>query len=148
MDELDIFLNFVYKHIKDDRISVYKKMKYGYRHYHISVNMELSEDDNTVNALPNLFARYSSGWNQIVIVLDNRNKCIEINSSVGNEVITVENDILLNKWSEIFEEYTSSKIDESVKKLITTLFSNSKDKDLHREYIMKDIIKDDEDESI
>jgi hypothetical protein len=137
MQELDKFLDFIYRNIDDDRISVHKKMKFGHRYYHISINMEANSDTFT---LPHSL-KHIDGWNQVSIILDNRNICLELISSNGN-IITVENDELLKKWSDKYEEYLSSKTEGDIKELISTLFQGSKEKDLHREYLMEDLMEE------
>ena len=134
MDEINKFLNFINENLDDGRISVYKEMKYGYRHYHITVLLK-----HEINSLVNK-PMYNS-YNQLSITLDNRNKCIVVSSSENEETITIENEETLNKWSDIFEEYLSKNLEDNVKNMIHNVMSKMSDKDLYREYQMKKIFK-------
>ena len=109
-------------------------MKYGYRHYHITVLIK-HEINSAINK-----SMYNS-YNQLSITLDNRNKCIVVSSSENEETITIENEETLNKWSDIFEEYLSKNLEDNVKNMIHNVMSKMSDKDLYREYQMKKIFK-------
>jgi hypothetical protein len=50
----------------------------------------------------------------------------------------------VNKWSDIFEEYISSNLDENIQDAINMTLSNAKDKSLLREYQMEKIFKKDD----
>ena len=77
MKEIDEFLHFLLEHESDERISFSKKMKYGYRYYYISFNIdEKSEDDNKNQSFGSLRGYRIS--DSIEIVVDNRNTCIEL----------------------------------------------------------------------
>ena len=133
MDEINKFLNFINENLDDERISVSKEMKYGYRHYHISVLIK--HEKNSINS------KVYNSYNQLSITLDNRNKCIVISNSENEETITIENEETLNKWSDIFEEYLSRNLDDNVKNMIHDVMSKMSNKDLYREYQMKKIFK-------
>lgn len=49
MNELDKFLIFLMENTDDDRINIWKKMKYGYRHYYISLHIDQEKEDSTGN---------------------------------------------------------------------------------------------------
>jgi len=49
MERLDNFLHFFIDHIDDSRISVFKKIKYGYRYYYISFYIDDDPNQNTQN---------------------------------------------------------------------------------------------------
>ena len=44
MSELEQFLDFVFENLEDPRVEFYKKMKFGYRHYLININLRYPED--------------------------------------------------------------------------------------------------------
>jgi hypothetical protein len=131
MDKIDKFIQFLFERIDDDVISVSKKLKYGHRYYHLYLNLE-GEEDNRFG-----MATISS----LSIIIDNRNKCIEVNSI--NELV-IESEELVNKWSDIFEEYISNNLDENIQDAINATLSNAKDKSLLREYQMEKIFKKDD----
>jgi hypothetical protein len=131
MDKIDKFIQFLFERIDDDAISVSKKMKYGHRYYYLYLNLD-SEEDNRFGI--NITSSMS-------IIIDNRNKCIEVNSI--NELV-IESEELVSKWSDIFEEYISSNLDENIQDAINMTLSNAKDKSLLREYQMEKIFKKDD----
>ena len=72
---LDNMIQFLMDHIdRDDRISVIKKMKYGFRHYHLILSID--EENTNLNSNQNHYHFRES----LEINFDNRNKCIEIMS--------------------------------------------------------------------
>lgn len=134
MEEINKFLTFINENLEDERISVYKEMKFGHRYYYISMLTQTDKNNNI---------SYNS-YNQLSITLDNRNKCVIVNTTDEERSITIENEELLNKWSEIFEEYLNQNIDKDIKGMIHNVMSNMSDKDLYRDYQMKKIFKKDE----
>lgn len=134
MIEIDKFLSFINENLDDERISVYKEMKYGHRHYHIDILLK-HEHNTTLNT-----SIYNS-YNQLSITLDNRNKCIVISSSESERSITIENDEMLNKWNKIFEDFLTKNLEDDVKDMIHNVMSKMSDRDLYREYQMKKIFK-------
>ena len=134
MKEIDKFINFLYKNIDDDRITLHKEMKFGYRHYHLTMVLEKEDQNSTYNH-----------YNELTITIDNRNQCITIyNSYYDSRQTTIEDEELVKKWTETFESYLSNNLEQDVKKLIHNVMSDVKDKDLYREYQMEKIFKDDE----
>lgn len=132
MEEIDKFINFLYKHINDDRITLHKEVKFGHRHYYLTMVLE-KEGGNS---------RY---YNELSIVVDNRNQCVVLsNSYYDSSQKTIEDNDLVEKWSNIFENYLSDNLEQDVKKLIHNTMSDVKDKDLYREYQMEKIFKQDE----
>ena len=112
MNEIDKFLNFLFKRIDDDRIKLHKEMKYGYRHYYLNIVLEKDKDPNST------FSHY----NELSITIDNRNNCVNIyNSYIDNNQITIEDTELVKKWSDIFEEYLSNNLESSIKSLYMKL---------------------------
>ena len=134
MKELDLFLTHLFDNIDDKDISLTKKMKYGYRHYYLNVNVEKEETDN--NSVNNS-GIYSLNGSDFSITIDNRNKCIDIFSNFDN--IVVEDKDLVDKWTEIFEEYIQTGLEKEVGNLINNVFSNSTQKNLLRDYKLKKI---------
>jgi hypothetical protein len=137
MEEINKFLEFINENLEDERISVYKEMKYGYRHYYISITIKSDVTGSTFNS------SYNS-YSQLLITLDNRNKCVVMNNTNGERSITIENDELLDKWSEIFENHLNQNIDKDIRGMIHDVMSKVLDKDLYRDYQMKKIFKKDE----
>ena len=135
MNELDLFLTHLFTNIDNEDINLSKKMKYGYRHYYLNVNVEKEEqeDKNSINNS----GIYLSGGGDFCITIDNRNKCIDIFSNFDN--IVVEDKDLVDKWTEIFEEYIQTGLEKEVGNLINNVFSNSTQKNLLRDYKLKKI---------
>jgi hypothetical protein len=78
MKEIDEFLNFLLEHESDERISFSKKMKYGYRHYYVSFNIDdKPEDDIKKQSYVNSLRGYSIS-ESVEIIVDNRIACIEL----------------------------------------------------------------------
>jgi len=136
MNELDLFLTHLFTNIDNKDIILSKKMKYGYRHYYLNINVqkEEQEDKNSINNS----GIYLSGGGDFCITIDNRNKCIDIFSNFDN--IVVEDKDLVDKWTEIFEEYIQTGLEKEVVNLINNVFSNSTQRNLLRDYKLKKII--------
>jgi hypothetical protein len=133
MNELDNFLTHLFTNIESEDITLSKKMKYGYRHYYLNVNVEQEDDkDVDVNNKSNF---YLAGSTDFVIVIDNRNKCIDIFSNM--DTIVIEDTKLVEKWTNIFEEYIQDNIEKKVENLINNTFSNTSQKGLLRGYKLK-----------
>lgn len=134
MKEIDKFIEFLFKNIEDERISLNKEMKFGYRFYNIRLVVE--KDD------PNSTYKY---FNELSITIDNRNQCISLyNNYLDDKQVTIEDKDLIEKWNQKFEEYLSGNIERDVKNVIHSTMKDLKDKDLYREYQMEKIFKDDE----
>ena len=134
MKEIDKFIEFLFKNIEDERISLNKEMKFGYRFYNIRLVVE--KDD------PNSTYKY---YNELSITVDNRNQCISLyNSYLDDKQVTIEDKDLIEKWNQKFEEYLSNNLERDVKNVIHNTMKDLKDKDLYRDYQMEKIFKDDE----
>jgi len=134
MKEIDKFIEFLFKNIEDERISLNKEMKFGYRFYNIRLVVE--KDD------PNSTYKY---YNELSITVDNRNQCISLyNSYLDDKQVTIEDKDLIEKWNQKFEDYLSNNLERDVKSVIHNTMKDLKDKDLYREYQMEKIFKDDE----
>jgi hypothetical protein len=134
MKKIDKFLEFFIDHIDDPRISVYKKMKYGHRYYYISF---IIDEDPSLRNNSGMFGYREN----LEIVFDNRNCCIEVYGGESNTII-IEDMELLNKWSNIIEGIVSENIEDKVVDIFEKSFSNCFNKNLHRELQMKKILKD------
>lgn len=132
MNELNEFLEFLYENINDSRIEVSKKMKYGFRHFSISLYLEKKDDTK----IDDLTVSMENTYNNIIILVDCRNNCIEFN--VNMDDVVIEDVELTNKWANILEDHLNSKIENRVTELINNGLSKT---DLLREYKLKKIIK-------
>jgi hypothetical protein len=147
MKEIDEFLHFLLEHESDERISFSKKMKYGYRYYYISFNIdEKPEDDSNKNQSLRSLRGYRI-TDSIEIVVDNRNTCVELIYDNSIENIIIEDKNLVDKWSNILEEYINNDVSTKVKNIIENALSSCYNKSLHRTYQMKKILPDN-DESL
>jgi hypothetical protein len=147
MKEIDEFLQFLLEHESDERISFSKKMKYGYRYYYISFNIdEKPEADSNKNQSFGSLRGYRI-TDSIEIVVDNRNTCVELIYDNSIENIIIEDKNLVDKWSNILEEYINNDVSTKVKNIIENALSSCYNKSLHRTYQMKKILPDN-DESL
>lgn len=143
MKEIDEFLHFLLEHESDERISFSKKIKYGYRYYYVNFNIdEKPEEEGKNNSYGSLRGFRVS--DSIEIIVDNRNGCVEMIYDNGMENIIIEDQKLLNKWSEILEEYINKDISTKTKDVIENALSSCHNKNLHRTYQMKKILPEDE----
>jgi hypothetical protein len=146
MKEIDEFLEFLIKNENDERISISKKMKYGYRYFYISFHIDEKpeEDKNNQSYGTNRsFSAYRIS-DSVEIVIDNRNSCVELLYEHGSENIIIEDTQLVEKWSQILEDYINKDISEKTKSVIENTLSSCYNKNLYREYQMKKILPDDE----
>lgn len=144
MKEIDEFLQFLLDHESDDRISFSKKMKYGYRYYFINFNIDDKPEEEGKNQSYGQSLRGYRISDSIEIIIDNRNGCIEMLYDSGTENIIIEDKQLLDKWSNILEEYISKDISTKAKDAIENALSSCYNKNLHRTYQMKKILPDNE----
>lgn len=134
MEELNRFLHFLLENIDDNRVSILKKMKYGYKHYYISFNIDQLDENRKI-----IFHR-----NSLSIIIDNRNNCIDIDSEIDNKSIVIEDEEFVKKWSDILDEYLNREITKKIEGIVDITLSSCENKNLHRDYKMKKIFKDDE----
>jgi hypothetical protein len=139
MQKIDKFLEFFLEHMDDERITVYKKLKYGYRYYHL--NFQIDEDPNQANANNNTYFRYRESME---IIFDNRNSCIEIIGGDESYPLIIEDKELLEKWSNTLEDIVSNNLEERVVEVLEKSLNECYNKNLHRELQMKKIFKEDE----
>lgn len=138
MEKVDKFLEFFLDHIDDPRISVSKKIKYGHRYYYI--NFLIDEDPTNNNGQKGMF-QYRENME---IVFDNRNNCIEIFGGEEGNSLIIENQELLNKWSDILESIVSKNLEDRIIDVFEKTLNECYNKNLHRELQMKKIFKEDE----
>jgi hypothetical protein len=144
MKEIDEFLNFLLEHESDERISFSKKMKYGYRHYYVSFNIDDKPEDDIKNqSYVNSLRGYSIS-ESVEIIVDNRNACIELIYDNSMENIIIEDKKLVDKWSLILEEYINKDLSKKVKNVLENALSSCYNKNLYRTYQMKKILPEDE----
>lgn len=139
MELLDEFLTFLLEHIPDPRISVSKKIKYGFRHYLIELNID--GDPESFKGLPSRGYRFID---TLEIHIDNRNCCIEIISDSGSKNIIIEDKYLVDKWSIIVEDFINKDLVEKVKFTIEKSLNECHNKSLLRDYKMKNLFKENE----
>lgn len=145
MKEIDEFLEFLLQNESDERISISKKMKFGYRNYYVNFYIDDEPEDKVKNQNQGYAALRSYRiQDSIDIVIDNRNKCIELTYDSGSSNIIVEDEELINKWNGILEEYISRDMSTKTKDVIEKALSDCYKKDLYRQYQMKKILPDDE----
>jgi hypothetical protein len=145
MKEIDEFLEFLLQNESDERISISKKMKFGYRNYYVNFFIDDEPEDKSKNQNQGYATlRAYRIQDSIDIVIDNRNKCIELTYDSGSSNIIVEDEELINKWNDILEEYISRDLPSKTKGVIEKALSDCYKKDLHRQYQMKKILPDDE----
>ena len=145
MKEIDEFLEFLLQNETDERISISKKMKFGYRNYYVNFYIDDEPEDKTKNQNQGYGSlRAYRIQDSIDIIIDNRNKCIELTYDSGSSNIIVEDEELINKWNGILEEYISRDMSSKTKDVIEKALSDCYKKDLHRQYQMKKILPDDE----
>ena len=137
MEKIDKFLEFFIENLDDKRISVYKKMKYGHRYYYINF---LVDDDPNQNAKNSIY-QYRDNME---IVFDNRNLCIEVYGGEENNTLIIEDKNLLEKWSNILEEITSRNLEDRVINIFEKTLNECYNKNLYRELQMKKLFKEDE----
>lgn len=128
---VDSILEFFFEHHNDDRVSISKKMKYGYRHYYLEFEIDKNPEDN------NGYYEYKN----LSFILDNRNECVEITWNYKN--IIIEDKELLQKWSQIFEEFLNKDLDKKIVKIFEKKLSDCYRKDLYREYQMRKLFSED-----
>jgi hypothetical protein len=134
MKEIDEFLHFLMENESDRRIKFSKKMKYGYRYYYITFNIDDEPDTNHIFKITE----------SIDIIVDNRNKYIELVYDHHSSSIIIEDDSLVDKWSQTLEEYINKDISVKITNLIEKSLSSCYEKNLYR---MKKILPE-EDESL
>ena len=143
-EEIDEFISFLMEHKDDERVTIEKDIKYGYKNYWIIFEIDaepLKKTNN--NHWLNIAGRFS-------IHFDKRNEAIFFKSEHTNidiPQITFEDKELLEKWCEKIEECIEGDIRRNFRKMVENSLSSCHNKNIHREWKMKKIF-DDEDESL
>jgi len=75
------------------------------------------------------------------ITFDNRNKCIEIDGGNEDYPIIIEDQNLLEKWSNILEEIVNENIEKRIVNIFEKTLEECYNKNLHRELQMKKIFE-------
>lgn len=135
MDKIDQIIEFIVENINDDRISLSKKIKYGFRHYYLTIDIDIDPS-----------SKQSSYHfrDQLELCFDNRNKCIEIYGVASDTSVVIEDESLLEKWSNKFEEILNDDLENKSIKIIETALKESYSKNLYRELQMKKLLREDE----
>lgn len=139
MLKIDRFLEFFLEHINDPRISVFKKIKYGHRYYHITFFIDEDPNRNSKNH-QGLF-QYREN---LEIIFDNRNGCIEVYGGEESNPLIIEDAELLKKWCDILEPIVSNNLENRVVDIFEKTLNECYNKNLHRELQMKKIFKEDD----
>lgn len=138
--ELDQFIQFIIDYRSDDRIRIFKRMKYGFRHYHIIFIIDVEPDDK--NSKNTYLSRFNGG--SIEITFDNRNGCIDLINHSTDDHIVIEDSEMLDKWNEKLEEIVNEGIGEKVTQIMEDALASCYKKDLYRIYKMKYLFGDDD----
>ena len=139
MELLDEFLTFLLEHSSDPRISISKKIKYGFKYY--LIELDIDDDPKDSKNLPSRGYRISDS---LEFHIDNRNCCIEIISDSGTKNIIIEDKDLVEKWSTVAEEYINRDLTEKTKFTIEKALNECHNKSLLRDYKMKKIFNSNE----
>ena len=134
MEELDRFLHFLLENIDDRRVHISKKVKYGFQHFYLTFNIDQVDKDGQKLYHNNILS----------ITIDNRNNCIDIDSEINGKSIVIEDENFVKKWSTILDEFLSREITQKISGIIDITLSSCENKNLHRDYKMKKIFKDNE----
>jgi hypothetical protein len=128
MKSLNDFLNYIWDNIDDPRIQIVKKLKYGYRYYHIYINLP------TINGPT------------VGIHVDSRNNVVELSYEYGESVV-IESEDLSNFWIERIESKYNERIESSLKNIVDSFIENTdtKGKDFWRDWTMNKIFDDKKD---
>lgn len=138
MKKIDKFIEFFVENKDDKRINIFKKIKYGYKYYHIQFTI----DEDPSNLKNN--HGYLSYRENMEILFDNRNQCVEIFGGDEKNSIIIEDIQLLEKWSNILEDIVSSNIENRAVDIFEKTISECYNKNLYRELQMKKLFKEDE----
>lgn len=150
MKKIDELLQFLWERKEDERVYISKDIKYGHRNYYIK--MEIDDEPEPIYTTSNPKPSYGTlrgifkGYgNTLSLHIDNRNNCIVLH--YNNENIVMEDDILVQKWSSVLEEYINNNNEEVFDVIIDNAFSDCYRKDFHRDWKIKKILPE-EDESL
>ena len=139
MKKVDEFIQFMMDHKSDERVSIYKDIKYGHRNYYIrfDIDKEVESKGSSIGG----WQRYFRG--NMTIHIDNRNQCILLytDESDRNSIIFEEKS-LVEKWSSIIEKQISDGLMAEFKTMVEQTFDRCHRKDISRDWKIKNILKD------
>lgn len=135
VEKLDSLIEFLVQNIEDDRINLSKKIKYGFRFYFLTLEIDID---------PNSKSHSYHYRDQMELIFDNRNECIEVYGTNDTNPIVVEDKELLTKWSNKFEDMLNTNIEKKVVDIFEKSIGECFNKNLYRQLQMKKIINDDE----
>lgn len=130
MNEFQDFIEYIIDNIDDPRVSISKKLKYGFKYLYINLD------------IPNINSR------SITIVIDNRNMVIELVYDYG-ESLVYESKELIDKYTPIIDSVYEKRLSDRTSSLIGQFMedTDTTGKDFWREWTMNKIFKDKEDDS-
>lgn len=144
MKKIDELIKFLFERIDDERIEITVDKKYGHKSFYI----KFYPDDEPEDTNKNLPFSITKGWfgnhQTLTIHFDLRNECIHIHKKSN---FLIEDKDLLNKWSNILDNYLKEKINSEIDSIINDTFSSCYKKDINREWKMKKILPE-ENESL
>lgn len=135
MNKVDKFFQFFIENLEDKRINISKKMKYGYRYYYITFTVD--EDPGSKQNSNQSYFQYRDNME---IIFDNRNVCIEIFGGKEEYPLIIEDKELLEKWSSILEEIVNRNLEERVVDIFESTLNECYNKNLFRELQIKKLL--------
>lgn len=127
MNEIDNFLEFLYENRNHEKINISRGIKYGSKHYYIYMSLEV---DNAKSDFDH-FSDFS-------LIIDSANSFISIQTNDGDA--SFEDAVIVNKWSNILDEYLNENSINKLEEIIVKSLSSSKSKDLLRAFKLKKIV--------
>jgi len=134
MEKVDKFIEFLIDNRSDSRIKISKKIKYGFRCYFLVFEIDPAPDKNT----PYPYRE------RMEIIFDGRNRCIEVYREDEENPIVIENDTLLDKWSNKIEEILSENIEDKVLEVFNNSLNKCFNKNLYRDLQILKLFKQDD----
>jgi L-rhamnose mutarotase len=131
MNKLDAFLKFLVDNRDRDTIKILKQMKYGYRQYHIYIDIEKEEEESNNS---------SYFKDRLVITIDNRNVCIILEYDYSDDSVLIEDKEMVDKWSKIIEDILNESLDSRIESIIDKTIKGS-NIDLNREFKLKKLFE-------
>jgi len=131
MNEFDKYMELLFLNVKNNKnIRISKKLKYGFAHYYVTLVVQSKPEP-------------SPSWQDLSVIIDNRNNCIEVIGRFINEQLVIQNDQLTKKWSLRCEDYLNSRLDRDLEIAIEDILTCSIDKSLLRQYKMDKLFNND-----
>ena len=135
MDKIDKFIEFLVDNRTDERVHISKKIKYGCKFYFIVFEIDI--DPNSKNSQYPYRERME-------IIFDGRNRCIEVYDGDEENPIVLENDDLLDKWSNKLEIILNEDIENKVLNVFESTLNRCFNKSLARDLQILKLFKEDE----